>query len=135
MAEGLVGGKGFAVDACLVKADASHQRQRDVDDDWGGGRAVREYLEAMDEGSAQAGASGRKISPTVPAASYTAAQRARGVYAYSTNHPVDTDHGIIMDVEPSAVNLAQEVETAKRMIERIEARYGIKPKHFIGDTA
>jgi transposase len=56
MAEGLVGGEGFAVDASLVKADASHQRERDDDDDWGGGRAVREYLEALEEGSAQAGA-------------------------------------------------------------------------------
>jgi len=84
MAEGLVGGEGFAVDASLVKADASHQRQRDDDDDWGGGRAVREYLEALDNGEAQGGASGRRISPTDPAASYTAAHRARGVYAYST---------------------------------------------------
>jgi transposase len=135
MAEGLVGGEGFAVDASLVKADASHQRQRDGDDDWGGSRAVREYLEALDEGSAPAGASGRKISPTDPATSYTAAHRARGVYAYSTNYLVDTDHGIIMDVEPSTVNLAQEVETAKSMIERVEAHFGITPKRFIGDTA
>ena len=42
MAEGLVGGEDFAVDASLVKADASHQRQREDDDDWGSGRAVRE---------------------------------------------------------------------------------------------
>lgn len=135
MAEGLVGGEGFAVDASLVKADASHQRERNDDDDWGGGRAVREYLEALEEGSAQVGASGRRISPTDPEASYTAAHRARGVYAYSTNYLVDTDHGIIMDVEPSTVNLAQEVEAAKGMIERVEERFGIKPKRFIGDAA
>jgi transposase len=48
MAEGLVGGEGFATDASLVKADANRQRHRDDDDDWGGGRAVREYLEALD---------------------------------------------------------------------------------------
>jgi transposase len=42
MSEGLVGGEGFAVDASLVKADASHQRERDDNDDWGRGRAVRE---------------------------------------------------------------------------------------------
>jgi hypothetical protein len=135
MVEGLVGGEGFAVDASLVKADASHQRQRDDDDDWGGGRAVREYLEALDEGSAQAGVSGRRISPTDPAASYTAAHRARGVYAYSTNYLVDTDHGIIMDVEPSTANRTQEVETTKTMIERVDAHFGIKPKRLIGDTA
>jgi transposase len=63
MSEGLVGGEGFAVDASLVKADASHQRERDDNDDWGSGRAVREYLTALEEGRAQAGASGRRISP------------------------------------------------------------------------
>jgi transposase len=104
MAEGLVGGEGFAVDASLVKAYASHQRERDDDDDWGGGRAVREYLEALEEGNAQIGTSGRWISPTDPAASYTAARRAKGIYAYSTNYLVDTDHGIIVDVEATTAN-------------------------------
>jgi len=71
MAEGLVGCEGFAVDSSLVKADALHQRQCDDHDDWGGGRTVRENLEALEEDRAQANASGRRISPTDPAASYT----------------------------------------------------------------
>ena len=50
MAEGLVGGEGFAVDASLVKADASHQRERADDDDWGGGRAVRDPGRRVDVG-------------------------------------------------------------------------------------
>ena len=45
MDEGLVGGEGFAVDASVVKADVSRQRHREDDDDWGGGRAVREKRE------------------------------------------------------------------------------------------
>ena len=135
MVEGLVSGEGFAVDASLVKADASHQRQRGDDDDWGGGRAVREYLAALEEGSAQVGATGRRISPTDPAASYTAAHRARGIYAYSTNYLIDTDHGIIMDVEPSTANRTQEAESTKTMINRVEDRFGIKPIRLIGDTA
>jgi transposase len=135
MAEGLVGGEGFAVDASLVKADASHQRQRDDDDDWGGSRAVREYLEALDKGDAQAAASGRRISPTDPAASYTAAHRARGIYAYSSNYLVDTDHGIIVDVEATTANRSWEVESTKTMIDRVEQRFGIIPKRLIGDTA
>ena len=42
--EGLIGGEGFAVDASVVKADASRQRHHeDDDDDWGGGsRAINE---------------------------------------------------------------------------------------------
>ena len=135
MAEGLVGGEGFAVDASRVKADASHQHERNDDDDWSGGRAVREYLEALEEGSAQVGASGRRISSTDPAASYTTAHRARGIYAYSTIYLIDTDHGIIVDVEATTANRACEVESTKSMIARIETRFGITPKRLIGDTA
>ena len=82
--EGLVGGEGFATDASIVKADASRQYHRDDDDDRGGGRAVREYLEAIDEDNTQT-KSTRKVSPTDPAASYTAAPGGPAFYAYSTN--------------------------------------------------
>ena len=135
MAEGLVGGEGFAVDASIVKADASRQRHRDDDDDWGGGRAVREYLEGLDEDDSQAGKSARKISPTDPAASYTAAPGGPAFYAYSTNYLIDTDHGIIMDVESTTANRTQEAESTKTMVDRVEDRFGIKPKCLIGDTA
>src|SRR6201991_503381 len=52
MAEGLVGGEGFAVDASLIKADAN--RQRCVPGDEGlppqaAGHAVREYLAVLDD--------------------------------------------------------------------------------------
>jgi transposase len=135
MAEGLVGGEGFAVDASLVKADASRQRHREDDDDWGNGRAVREYLEAIGENDTQSGKSTRKVSPTDPAASYTAAPGGPAFYAYSNNYLADTDHGIIVDVESSTANRAQEVESTKTMIDRVEERFGIKPKRLIGDTA
>jgi transposase len=135
MAEGLVGGEGFATDASIVKADASRQYHRDDDDDdWGGSRAVREYLEAIDEDNTQT-KSTRKLSPTDPAASYTAAPGGPAFYAYSTNYLVDTDHGIIMDVEPSTANRTQEAVSTKTMINRVEDRFGIKPKRLIGDTA
>src|SRR5210317_1221695 len=51
---GLVGGEGFAVDASVVKADASRQRQRDDDDDWGSGPGVRDYLDGLQEDDAVA---------------------------------------------------------------------------------
>jgi hypothetical protein len=52
MAEGLVGGQGFAVDASLIRADV--HRQRSVPGEEGlpsqaVGRAVREYLEVLDD--------------------------------------------------------------------------------------
>jgi transposase len=135
MNEGLVGGEGFATDASIVKADASRQHHREDDDDWGNGRAVREYLEAIDKDDALSGTSTRKVSPTDPAASYTAAPGGPAFYAYSTNYLADTDHGIIVDVEPSTANRAQEAETTRTMIERVEERFGMKPKRLIGDTA
>jgi hypothetical protein len=112
----LVRGEGFAVDASIVKADASRQRHREDDDDWGGGRAVRKYIEALETDNAP---STRKLSPTDPAASYTAAPGGPAFYAYSTNYLIDTDHGIIMDVEPSTANRTPEVETTKTMINRV----------------
>jgi transposase len=135
IAAGLVSGEGFATDASIVKADASRQHHREDDDGWGSGRAVREYLEALDEDDTQAGKPSRKVSPTDPAASYTAAPGGPAFYAYSTNYLIDTDHGIIMDVEPSTANRAQEAETTRTMIDRVEDRFGIKPHRLIGDTA
>jgi transposase len=55
MAEGLVGGEGFAVDASLIKADANKQRSAEAseDVDWEvmalTRRSVREYLDTLDE--------------------------------------------------------------------------------------
>jgi len=133
--EGLIGGEGFAVDASLVKANASHQRQWEAGDEWGSTRAVREYLQALDGGRAQVGASGRRISPTDPQASYTAAHRARGIYAYSTNYLADIQHGIIVDVEATTANRAEEVNSAKTMVDRVEEQFGLTPQRLIGDTA
>jgi transposase len=139
MAEDLVGGEGFATDASVVKADASRQRHREGDDDdWGGGgsrRAVREYLQALDEDNTPAKTAARKVSLTDPAASYTAAPGGPAFYAYSTNYLIDTDHGIIVDVEPTTAHRGQEVESTKTMINRVEERFGIKAQRLIGDTA
>jgi len=137
--EGLVGGEGFAIDASVVKADASRQRarERDDDDDWsnkpGGGpsRAVREYLEALDEEAKPA----RRVSLTDPAAQWTAAPGGPAFFAYSTNYLVDTDAGVIVDVEATTANRKAEVESAKVMVERVERRFEMKPKRLIGDTA
>ena len=139
MAEGLVGGEGFATDASVVKADASRQRHREGDDDdWGGGssrRAVREYLQALDEESTPSKTAARKVSLTDPAASYTAAPGGPAFYAYSTNYLIGTNHGIIVDVEPTTANRIQEVEATKTMINRAEERFGIRAQRLIGDTA
>jgi transposase len=137
IAEGMVGGEGFAVDASVVRADANYEKaiKRDDDDDWprpsGGTRAVREYLDALDEGHRPA----KRISTTDPAAQWTAAPGGPAFFAYSTNYLIDTDAGIIVDVEATTANRSYEVESTKDMINRVEQRFNLKPKRLIGDTA
>jgi transposase len=135
--EGLVGGEGFAIDASLVQADVNRRRAlvRDDDDDWptppGSTRPVREYLAALDEGEAPA----KRISTTDPAARWTAATRAGPFFAYSTNYLVDVAAGIIVDVEPTPAYRPDEVNSTRTMIDRVEARFDLKPRRLIGDTA
>lgn len=139
IAEGLVGGEGFAVDASVVKADASRQRHReDDDDDWssgGGTRAVREYLAALDEAAAPTGKLAKRNSVTDPAARWTAAPGGPAFYAYSTNYLVDTEAGVIVDVEATPAYRPDEVNATRTMIDRVEDRFDIKPQRLIGDTA
>jgi len=80
MAEGLIGGEGFAVDASVVKADASRQKHHeDDDDDWGGGsRAINEYLDALTEDGSSIPPA-KKVSQTDPMARWTAAPAVRPI--------------------------------------------------------
>ena len=130
---GLVGGEGFAVDASVVKADASRQRHRNDDDDWGNGPGVRDYLDGLQEDDPIAPP--KKVSPTDPQARWTAAPGGPAFYAYSTNYLVDTDAGIIVDVEATPAHRTLEVQSTKTMIERLEDRFAMKTKKLIGDTA
>lgn len=140
MAEGLVGGEGFAVDASVIKADASRGRRvsgkefphEDLDRERGS-RAVREYLEALDDPSEPS--TRKSVSLTDPAASWTAAPGGPAFFAYSTNYLVDVKAGIVLDVEATAAHRTQEVDATKKMIERVEERFDVKPKHLIGDMA
>jgi transposase len=96
---GLVSGEGFAVDASVVKADASRQRHHEDDDDWGGGPAIREYLDDLEEDDTVAIAPPKKVSHSDPQARWTAAPGGPAFYAYSTNYLIDTAAGIVVDVE------------------------------------
>src|SRR5450631_297968 len=88
MAEGLVRGEGFAIDASVVKADANRQRGVPSEQpiDWSnpefGTRAVHEYLQALEQ-VGQVGATPMNISLTDPAARWTAAPGGPAFYAYA----------------------------------------------------
>jgi transposase len=141
MAEGLVGGEGFAVDASVVKADANRARGVGGDQVVGweaaaaSSRAVREYLTAIEEANPTDAAPPKSVSLTDPAARYTAAPGGPAFYAYSTNYLVDVEAGIIVDVEATAAFRTEEVNATRTMIDRVEERFDLKPTRLIGDMA
>jgi hypothetical protein len=136
MAEGLVGGEGFAVDASQILADASRQRDLGKDREPTANRAVAEYLAVLDDAAFGAATSvePKSISPVDPAARWTAAKGGAAVYAYCTNYLIDVDHAVIVDVEATTAIRQAEVTAAKRMIERTQDRFGLWPERLIGDT-
>jgi transposase len=138
IAEGLVGGEGFAVDASVVKADASRARRVSGEEfqriePERATRAVREYLAGLDGESDPAAR--HSVSLTDPAAVWTAAPGGPAFFGYSTNYLVDAQSGIVLDVEATGANKTQELDATKTMIERVEERFDIKPARLIGDTA
>lgn len=139
MKAGLVGGEGFAVDASLIEADANRSRSMareevaDLRDSRHGTRAVREYLAALDA-QGEPGTAAASISPTDPAARWTAVG-GPAFYAYSTNYLVDVQAGIIVDVEATPAWRTAEVNATRTMIERVEQRFDLKPERLIGDMA
>jgi len=150
MAEGLVAGEGFAVDASVIKADANRARGVAGTEaiDWSQGdgpsRAVREYLEALEQSNPDSEQTSvivepatppKNISLTDPSARWTAAPGGPAYYAYSTNYLIDLQAGIIVDVEATPAYRSQEVNSTKTMINRVEQRFCLKPDRLVGDTA
>lgn len=143
IAADLVDGKGFAVDASLIAADANKHRSipggdwnRDIDPEQAS-RAVKEYLATLDDpayGTASE-VTPKFISPSDPAAQWTGALRNAAFFAYADNYLIDVKFGIIMDVEASRAIRQAEVGASRTMIARTEACFGIKPEWLAADTA
>jgi transposase len=143
LSEGLVGGEGFAVDASLIAADANKQRSI-PGEEWnvadlgaGAGRAVREYLATLDDAAFGAASeiTPKFISRSDPAAQWTGAHKGHAFFAYATNYLIDTDHGVILDVEATRAIRQAEVGAARTMIDRTEDRFGLKPGYLAADSA
>jgi hypothetical protein len=138
MAEGPVGADGFAVDASLIAADANKQRSvpsderkpEEVKDK--ACRAAREYLATLDDAAFGAAS---PVSPSDPAAQWTGAHKGHAFVAYATNYLIDTDHGVIVDVEATRAIRQAEVGAARTMLERTEDRFGLKPDYLTADSA
>src|SRR4029434_4320454 len=142
IAEGLVGGEGFAVDASLIEADAQRElsfpaanwtRRRDPETAF---RSVREYLATLDDAAwgAATDVVPKFVSPSDPAAQWSGALRGPAVFAYADNYLVDVHSAIIVDVEASRAVRQAEVGVARTMIARTADRFGLHPERLAGDT-
>lgn len=140
IAEGLVGGDDFGVDASLIKADASRYTKMDMAD-WSVpeqiSHATQEYLDTLDDAAfgASTPVQPKSISPADPAARYTGANGDRPFFAYSTNYLVDLDNAVIVDVDATAPIRQAEVQITKDMILRTRERFGLYPEKLVADTA
>jgi transposase len=139
MAEGLVGGDGFAVDSSLIRAEANRQNFHPGEEGIPPnlpGRAVAEYLTVLDDaafGSATE-VMPKRISATDPAARYTSAHGGQAQFCYATNYLIDVQHAVIVDVEATTAVRQAEVTAAKRMLERAANNLGMWPRKLIADT-
>ena len=139
MAEGIVGGEGFAVDASMIRADAHRQlgvatsadlAQQDAT------RAANEYLAVLDDAAfgAATDVAPKFISPVDPAARWTAAAGGPACYAYCDNYLIDLKCAVIVDVEPTTAVRQAEVTAAKTMITRTAETFGLEPERLAADT-
>ena len=143
IAEGLVSADGFAVDASLIAADANKQRSV-PSREWKpeeiketATRAAQEYLATLDDAAfgAASPATPKFISRSDPAAQWTGAHKGHAFFAYANNYLIDTDHGVIVDVEATRAIRQAEVGAARTMLERTETRFGMKPASLAADSA
>ena len=100
-------------------------------------RAVKEYLVTLNEAAfgAATEVQPKFVSPSDPAAQWTGALKGPAFFAYADNYLIDVQYGVILDVEASRAVRQAEVGAARTMIERTEARFGLKPQRLAGDTA
>ena len=162
MAEGLVKGEGFAVDASVMEANASRYRGKAPDElEWTDAqrqkRAVAEYLAGLEaEGRSPGEADGGKgggdssegerqprpdrkppkvISLSDPSSAWTAKANKRVQFGYGLNYLIDVEHAVIVDVEATPARTYDEVAATRTMIERTQRRFDLTPKRLAADTA
>src|SRR5664279_4505677 len=141
MDAGLVKGEGFAVDASVIEADASRYHGKPPDEiDWSlperQTRAAAEFLAGLDDEDPEANRKLPKvISPTDPCSAWTAKANKRVQFGYGLNYLIDIENAVIVDVEPTPARTYDEVEAMKKMLDRTERRFDLKPKRLAADTA
>jgi transposase len=133
----LASGQRYATDASIIAADANRQ-QSTPKADWNpeainpddAPRAVREYLETLDDAAFGAASSvvPKFISHSDPASQWTGARGGPAYFAYSTNYLIDTDNAVILDVEATRSIRQAEVGAVKIMIDRVRRVHDLMPE-------
>ena len=144
IAEGLASGQRLAADASIIQADANRQNSTRKSD-WqpnsinfdDAPRAVREYLETLNNAAfgAASPVEPKFTSHSDPASQWTGARGGPAYFAYSTNYLIDTDNGVILDVEATRSIRQAEVGSVQTMIDRVNDTFGLIPERLIADTA
>ena len=134
----------MAVDASLIEADANRQYSAPKEE-WNAGRidadtaprAVREYLDTLDDAAfgAATPVHPKFTSFSDPASQWTAARKGPAFFAYSDNYLIDTDHGVIIEVEATRSIRQAEVGSTKTMLNRVKDTFDLHPERLIADTA
>ena len=142
--KGFVSGQRMAIDASLIEADANKQNSTPKEE-WDAAdidpadapRAVREYLDTLDEAAfgAASEVQPKFTSHSDPASQWTAARKGPAFFSYSDNYLIDTDHGVIVDVEATRSIRQAEVGSTKTMLNRVKERFDLHPERLIADTA
>ena len=141
---GLVSCRRMAIDASLIEADANKQNSTPKED-WDASaidpadapRAVREYLDTLGEAAfgAASEVQPKFTSHSDPASQWTAARKGPAFFSYSDNYLIDTDHGVILDVEATRSIRQAEVGSTKTMLKRVKEKFDLHPERIIADTA
>ena len=146
---GLVQGERLSVDGSQIAADANRKslvKREELHEFATVSRTVREYLaelEAQNDGADSANSAetlGYKVPPkeisvTDPDAGYSKKGGDLPILGYYTNYLVDNESRVILGVEATPARLSQEIVAARKMLNNLEERFGIKPQCLAADTA
>ncbi|PZQ96139.1 MAG: IS1182 family transposase [Cereibacter sphaeroides] len=144
LTEGLASGQRLAADASIIQADANRQNstpksnwQADRINPEDAPRAVKEYLATLDDAAfgAASPVEPKFTSHSDPASQWTGARGGPAYFAYSTNYLIDTDNGVILDVEATRSIRQAEVTAVRTMIDRVKDTFNLLPDRLIADTA
>ena len=123
-----------AVEAEAQTAEKEAAREAMRDDNWGDDDDADAEPETPRRRKARRKAP-KVISPSDPLSAWTAKANKRVLFGYGLNYLVDVEHAVIVDVEATPARTYDEIDATRTMIERTEARFDLKPKRLIADTA